>query len=1116
MKQYVQLMNGMLSKKRLILAGIALLLFLLAFGVYTRSILRILMFIIGLSVFIGGVFSGRYFFKYGKPDWLRHFEFVLRNHWQHIKTFNWQKHLGRKASKANIPYYLIIGSPASSNTALLHELGRSAKKVTCQTAKETCSYDQWYLNERVLFDIPGSMLYNDENWLWFISELKKTKIKSRLKGMTLVISAESLSQEVNLQETILRQLNRFYEALHIKLPINLVITHCDSIEGFYSFIDSVNIESRKKVFGVIFAQHQCISSQLNQWIEQIYEGLYAALVKQLSLQRPNKTKAELLQFPQHFRQLSEALLEFVERLCQDSIYQEKIYLGGVYLTGQNSDAQSESYFVQELMSKQLFNQNLQVEPSYKRKKIKKWTHRSQLALVILMILSGFGSLISTYLTHATLLNNGKKLAESGLKALENPIDSFDLSELQPIAAHVFNLRHFKENQSSYQTLGISQVQSQLEVYDKILAKGLNLVYQGVKHKVMKDLQAYHEQWIRGNKEANSIIRGSYYTQFKLYLMLNYPQHIELDFASEAFASNWQAIRGNHSKQTHSKAILRSLSQTYLEYLKQLNLKERKQFATPNRALISIARQDLKTDSSVMNVFAEIEKQFKKTLGSLNAEALFGEEGVTLWQVNYRLPKFYSLNSYKKVIRPAFIKHARYDAKHDWVIHAPLHQLIQNEPQTIQSIHDKNGAQKMLNELNTLYFQNYEKEWSKFVSALKYTPIQFYEEAAQQLTLLEQEAGPFLKLFQTIHANFALKAFLPKEEQIPLPNYVKQKMNTWFEMTQTNLNSNSMLGPYLKQLSALQQETERLAIGQGLGQAAEQYVVHLLTGNGQETELYKTSMLVEKMMNRVSDVSVRKAMRNVLLSPVRTCYQALINETMRELQSEWKSKVLTTFKEQLASNFPFNHAGQDANLGLFINFFQPQDGVLSTFKQRLQPLVRREGGRYISRDWLGVSIPFSTAFLNHLAALDRLTQALFPNGKNDLTWRFSVYPIPISGVKEILLVSNGQSYPYRNGPQEWVSFNWPSSDMVDHESFIRITQSNNEVLMTREFIGPWGLFHLMHTAVRHSKQERGYRFQWILNHEGHSKMVQLVLANKNEIDPFELLLFNPLKLEESIT
>ncbi|WP_133131015.1 ImcF-related family protein [Legionella yabuuchiae] len=1117
MKYYVQLIKGMKPQKKLILFSLVLLFFLIILGFLTKSLFRLGGIILGLSSVASLVYGGWYLFKYGKPHWLHNVELVFRNHWHEIKTFNWQKHLRRKASKANIPWHLMIGPPSSGKTKLLHALEHSSQNVKSQDLDTKRYYEQCYCSDGVLIDVSGSILYDEERWPWLITELKKTKIKPKLKGIVLVVSAQTLFEEGNLRKKVFSQLDKFYKALTIKLPIHLVITQCDRLGGFRPCFETLGSDLKKQVFGITFDQNKCRALQLKQWGESIYGGIYARCFKQLSLQSYVIETTELLSFPLNFKRLSNALHAFVHELSQDSIYQEKINFAGCYLVGdQHKSSESQGYFAHDLMTKQLFNVNVPVELSNHQKKRKQWIYRIKRTLVTLMFVSSLGLMVSAYLTHATLLHRGKAIAQSGLQALDHPMHSFDLTMLYPIAQHIYDLRHFKESNTWYKTLGINQVKSQLDPYDQILAQGLHLVYRSIKQHLAKELQAFHEQWVNASDEDRFAMRGSYYTQLKLYLMLNFPQQIDLDVATKTFATNWKRLKDfPESTLAMSKSRLFHLSQNYLEYLKQLDAHERKKLATYNRQLIGFARHDLKTTSGVSNVYAEIEQYFINSLGYFKEDVVFGDDEAHLWQMGYPLPRFFSRDAFDKAVRRSIVDHARRDAKHDWVIHAPLNQLVM-ATSPIQSLNDKRSAEQLINELHTLYFQQYIKHWMNFLTSLKIIPFKSYDEAALQLSMLEQETGSIVHLFQTINANFALNSFLPETDISALPSSIKTKMMFWFEVTRTNMTSNPILGQYLKQLEKLQQETERLSIGPELSQAAEKYVARLLGGEGQETELYNTSILIEQLMNRVSNLPERRVLKNILISPVQECYRALVYESLRGLQSEWKKTVLTPFKEQLATSFPFSHSGQDANLGLFINFFRPDQGIVTEFKQRLQTMLHREGGHYIAKQWLGVSIPFSKPFLRNIEIIEQLTQSLFPQGQGDLALRFLVYPIPSAGVKEILFVSNGQSFPYHNGPQEWVTFKWPSSDAIDHESFIRITQSNNTMLMSKEFIGPWGFFHLLHSAASKLKHEQGYRLQWTLNHEGRSKTVQLLIGGKSSLDAFELLLFKPLKLEESLT
>jgi type VI secretion system protein ImpL len=71
----------------------------------------------------------------------------------------------------------------------------------------------------------------------------------------------------------------------------------------------------------------------------------------------------------------------------------------------------------------------------------------------------------------------------------------------------------------------------------------------------------------------------------------------------------------------------------------------------------------------------------------------------------------------------------------------------------------------------------------------------------------------------------------------------------------------------------------------------------------------------------------------------------------------------------------------------------------------------------------MSVPFTNTFLTGLARASDIEQRLFIAGGES---RFELQPVPTPGLSEVVLEVYGQQLRYRNGPQLWTSFTWPTA------------------------------------------------------------------------------------------
>ena len=119
------------------------------------------------------------------------------------------------------------------------------------------------------------------------------------------------------------------------------------------------------------------------------------------------------------------------------------------------------------------------------------------------------------------------------------------------------------------------------------------------------------------------------------------------------------------------------------------------------------------------------------------------------------------------------------------------------------------------------------------------------------------------------------------------------------------------------------------------------------------------------------------------------------------------------------------------------------------------------------------------------------------------------------MSEMSLESNGQSYRYRNEPQEWRKFRWPGDFEQVGARLAGITSRGTaRAELTRE--GIWGLFHLLAEARLTAESGTQYLSVWDLPAEnGLPVVVQYKIRADRENNVFARGLFSDLHLPASI-
>lgn len=1114
-----------------LLVVVLLLSFAFKKGVLSQVLVMVVFIALSISAVAGGWFAYTRFYKSSKKLTIRAFNQSLTRRIQQLKSMGFYKGFWRQSSVQTIPKFILLGSQSVGKTQFLRQsgiyfstLGSDKSPLANQDIDQQCHCNWWFANEAVVIEASGWFVDSDassDTWLNLAAKLKRMNAKQAFQGILLVISCQTVLNETVLPEhidLIRLRIDQLYKRIGIRIPVHLIINQCDHLPGFNSFFLHLNKDAAQHVWGVEFDDHKSITKQFFVKSTDLYQRLVRRLINEVHLQQETMGKLQALQFPQQFYSLNKALQKGIEQLCQETHYQEKIRLLGVYFTSA-SDVQSltsdkkNNLFVHDLLKKRIFTQTPPAVFCQRKSYHQSWLNRLKMASIGLSFVALLSMVCFAYLINSKLLSNGKELAATvGQQFKHQHTLSSKLSLLDAVGKHVYELRHFKEQHPWYHKLGMVRTESQRDIYETMFANGLDHdFYQPIKAFLGQELERMHNNWVLAQESERMAMRGDYYATLKLYLMLHFPKHIELDFASNQLTHNWRKIQvKEHKVNPLSLNAVKEISRTYLDYLSTLN--SMPALSSTEQRRIKLARHDLVTTSGISNYYALTKNQFISQLGFLSYDQFFEDSGADVWFSHYKLPCFFTRKAFKQFIEGSFATVSQTNPHHDWVIHAHFAHLADSKSKPAV-LTDSSQKKRLLNELNTLYLNDYLNEWINFIGSIKTSPFRSTDDASQQLRVLYNPMGPFKQLFSILQHNLDLEKVLDKDTLEALPSTLRLRF-TELETFSSSIK-NQALTNYMKQLEGLQQDIERLSIGTDLAHASEHYATRLLQEQGHDSELYKTSALVDNLSNDINGLASRQAIKLLLLSPVQETYRAMVNEALRGLQQEWEQSVLQPFNQRLSSYFPFDRHGQDVNLAEFIAFFKPGQGVFARFMKRIEPFINREGERYSAKKWLSVDTPFSSIFLERVKDIHDIAQSLFPQGGGELSLRYAIFPIPTPGIKEILFSSNSQSYPYRNGPQEWVHFNWPAQDTMDNETVVRITRTYADSQSSKEYQGVWGLFHLLQSAERISKTDKGYKIEWLFKQGGDSKTVHLLLAAKTQADPFKALLFKPITLPHQI-
>ncbi|WP_251979165.1 type VI secretion system membrane subunit TssM [Salinicola avicenniae] len=248
-----------------------------------------------------------------------------------------------------LPWYMIVGQPAAGKSTMVYQSGlnfpfaeRENARVAGMGGTRHC--DWFFSSDAILLDTAGRYMNSEEEagkWKAFLGLLKQHRRRCPLNGLIVAVNISDVIQAGdNERNQLARRLReRIQEArdqLESRLPIYLVFTKCDLIEGFTTFYDRLDPQRHESVLGHTFPYQQPANVD---WGERFRSELSVLCRHWLQVgddeivQRDvadTRRDVAAFRFPLELDALREPLARFVEALTNSNPYQSAPLLRGFY------------------------------------------------------------------------------------------------------------------------------------------------------------------------------------------------------------------------------------------------------------------------------------------------------------------------------------------------------------------------------------------------------------------------------------------------------------------------------------------------------------------------------------------------------------------------------------------------------------------------------------------------------------------------------------------------------------------------------------------------------------------------------------------------------------------
>lgn len=270
---------------------------------------------------------------------------ALRENWQSSLAKLKQSRMGAdtKTILFKLPWYVIIGEPASGKSTLLRKSGLDFPVGDAEVAglHGTRNCDWWFANEAIFLDTAGRYIIEsqEQEWSAFMDLLKKYRSKKPINGVMVALPANSLltknHDELLVDGKRIRQrIDELIDGLGINFPIYVLVTKVDLVSGFVEFFG--NLERRHAEQMVGWTNPQDTTARFDgEVLDQRFKEVSTRLFQMRPWLESKAKKRDLMKaflYPEEFSYLNQPLRTVLDVVFKPNVYQETPVCRGVYFS----------------------------------------------------------------------------------------------------------------------------------------------------------------------------------------------------------------------------------------------------------------------------------------------------------------------------------------------------------------------------------------------------------------------------------------------------------------------------------------------------------------------------------------------------------------------------------------------------------------------------------------------------------------------------------------------------------------------------------------------------------------------------------------------------------------
>lgn len=912
---------------------------------------------------------------------------------------------GRRSHMDARPWFILLGEEPVQK-AWLDTLGlswswQSARKLKTEDAMGA---DIYCAKQAVFFSMDEIFWQNRPKWQSFLKCFNRRRGFKAPHGIIVPVSLASLQNEEKMQAfevELQKALKESVESYFGKIPVYVVLTDLDQVEGFEAYAQKIRPEQKDQIFGFShpFATENTLD--IDAQFKALHKQLQEKLLSQLMWDNAISKNSDAFFFPNQLAALYTKITNLCHHITHASPNLHRLILRGVYFTAK--DEKAKTCFSEAILRDVLLKESKGFSTWHQIDEFLAF-HRKRIliglgvGMVLLLSIWWLGILHDE--SYLNQMNDG--VASVAASSGDEMGELIALQQLYDMSEHNdrFMIRYlgiFFPNK--VYNAGRQKYEGALQNnFEPMMAQSLN---QGLTTSLSNAKTSGLSDMALLNQDA------AIYNWLSSYLMLNELNHFDSHVVRNQLMQAWQ-----------SDSMLDNKISLYDDLV---NFGMVQEPIDPN--LVAKARDILG------NQPIEIRAFFALKANASIGPVILGGNNQNLFNLNAgaTVDGFYTLAASKQYLGSDEESSIKQTLEQSWV-------LGNDTPVNISS----SAVESLMTSVNQFYWSQYFTTWQNTLNGVSIKSFANIAAAENYLNNAGKQSSAFGAFWQQMSDNLT---------NIPSANYPSDAGLNSFATSMNSYLSNPQ--NYQNIVNALNQ------LGSSLSSANSDEGSLSLSASILNKQVAALAQLQQLASTAPAPI---QAMLNSMVTQV---VQVVFSTAEHALENRWQSEVAGNCQKVVGDSSSFVGASDNnLNLSSFSRFFN-SSGVGGQFiSDHITNIVSIQNGQVQSRSAYGVSFRLPGDLQEDIVRLLLIRNAFFANGNNpSLSINFT--PMYLSkNLADFTVNDEGQSLFYQNGPRISQNFNWPNGSGTVVIKFMGL----NGQTLSESYPGQWGLIKFLNSAT----------------------------------------------------